>query len=455
MAKKKMSYWELRNILDEEKMHRSLDSKEAVIINAYLKGQKYLSNEVQKIYKRYLNKTGLSENEVKKILNTSIAPDALVELQSLVKTVKSPDIKKQVQNYLTGLAVKHRITRLEELKAKSYIVSKQIADVQLRTSTDFYIDVIQDSYKTASVESIIGQTEKSFSLYDDGKYKSIDIIDGKLQLDILDDSNKVVKSIDLIKDSPVKEFKELSTKYVNNILESDWKGSNYSKRIWNDTDLLAKRLEEMFAVKEMTGMSERDMSKELAKEFGTSISVAKRLVRTEANYVAGQAKLKGWKEHGVTHYILLAVLDLRTSIICKEKDSQIHEVAKAICNGKFGNYPPFHPWCRTIAVAYFGKNSLNGKRIANDPISNKTFSISQSDGYKKWEELLLAKHGQANFDLQKKKVKQYKVDLIQFNKYRKILGKDLLPKTLDDFQNLKYTDKEKWNEILKLLKQQK
>lgn len=404
MAKKKMSYWELRNIFDEEKMHRSLDSKEAVIINAYLKGQKYLSNEVQKIYKRYLNKTDLSESEVKKILNTSVAPPALVELQSLTKTVKSPDIKKQVQNYLTGLAVKHRITRLEELKAKSYIVSKQIADVQLRTSTDFYIDVIQDSYKTASVESIIGQTEKSFNLYDDGKYKSIDIIDGKLQLDILDDSNKVVKSIDLIKDSPVKEFKELSTKYVNNILESDWKGSNYSKRIWNDTDLLAKRLEEMFAVKEMTGMSERDMSKELAKKFGTSISVARRLVRTEANYVAGQAKLKGWKEHGVTHYILLAVLDLRTSIICKEKDSQIHEVAKAICNGKFGNYPPFHPWCRTIAVAYFGKNSLNGKRIANDPISNKTFTISQSDGYKNWEELLLAKYGQADFDYQKKRL---------------------------------------------------
>lgn len=42
----------------------------------------------------------------------------------------------------------------------------------------------------------------------------------------------------------------------------------------------------------MSGMSEQDMSKELANKFGTSINVARRLVRTEANYVARPSEIK-------------------------------------------------------------------------------------------------------------------------------------------------------------------
>lgn len=79
----------------------------------------------------------------------SVSPTNIVDLQTIVKTVKGVDIKKQAQNYLTGMVVKSRITRLEDLKAKSYLVSKQVADVQLNRSTDYYIDVIQGSLQSS------------------------------------------------------------------------------------------------------------------------------------------------------------------------------------------------------------------------------------------------------------------------------------------------------------------
>lgn len=403
MYKKKtreFSYWEKRAVNQEEYIFRGLAPKEQKLTKAYLKAQDYLTGEVKKIYDRYLNKSGMSEDDVGKVLNTTVQPSDLVELQRLSKSITDKDVKKQVQAHLNGLAVKSRIIRLEDLKAKSFLISKQVADVQLKTSTDYYIDVIRDAYNQSAAEGIIGQTDKllkkDFEIHNwqDGPVKfqgnqalaNYSIKNNKPVVEIYDwQKQKVVKTIVLTSDAPVVEFKQLSTKYVNNILDSNWKGSNYSKRIWSDTDKLAKRLEELFTVEAMTGMSEREMTKAIANEFNQSIGIARRLIRTEANYVAGQAKLKGWKSHGVKQYVIVAVLDLRTSLICQGKDGKIYNVDEAICDGSNGNYPPFHPWCRTVVRAYFGKQTLLGERIANDPLSGDTFKIKQSDSYIKWE----------------------------------------------------------------------
>lgn len=457
MAKKKQrkpTYWERRSIEEEEKLKQASIIVEDKVINAYLKAQNYLTSEVKKIYQRYLNKTDKTEAEVKQILNTSVEPAELVRLKQLTKDISNQELRIESQNYLNGLAVKHRITRLEDLKAKSYLVSKQVADVQLDKQTDFYIDTIHEAYNKASAEAIIGKTDKSYKLTDDGKYKSYAVKNGKLVLELTDkETNKVLDTVKIKPDEPVTEFKELSTKYTKNVLESNWQGSNYSKRIWNDTELLAKRLEELFTVESMTGMSEQEMTKKIADEFETSIYVARRLIRTEANYMANQAKLKGWKAHGVEEYVIVAVLDLRTSTICKGKDGKIYKVSEAICNGKEGNYPPFHPWCRTVVRAYFGKQSLQGTRIANDPITGKTFTINHSDAYRQWEKMLLDKHGEKDLDIAKTKVKNYRSDLAQFNRYKSIIGTDNTPKSFDKFQEMKYNDGSEWDDLKELYRE--
>ncbi|MCH4169399.1 MAG: minor capsid protein [Streptococcaceae bacterium] len=411
MAKKsrKLSYWEQRSVNQDITVHKNLDAKEKVITNAYLKAQEYLTTEVKKLYNRYLNKTDKTEAEIKQILNTKVPTENLIELKTLAKSVKDKELKKKVQDYLNGLAVKSRITRLEDLKAKSFLVSKQIADVQLRTSTDFYIDVINDAYNQAATEGIIGNSDKKITeSIPESKFPNYAMRDGKPVIEITDSKTQTVtKTIPIEPEKPIVEFKELSTKYVNNILDGHWEGSNYSKRIWHDTDLLAKRLEVLFATEAMTGMSEQDMAKALSNEFQTSIGVARRLVRTEANYVAGQAKLKGWQEHGVDEYKLVVVLDLRTSSICQKKSNEnlIYKVSEAAVNGAEGNYPPFHPWCRTVAIAYFGERSLQGNRTAIDPITGKQFKIKMSDTYREWENILIEKHGKKDLTEFKRKLR--------------------------------------------------
>ena len=158
----------------------------------------------------------------------------------------------------------------------------------------------------------------------------------------------------------------------------------------------------------MTGMSEFEMAKAIATEFDRSIGVAQRLIRTEANYMANQAKLKAWRDRGVKEYRLIAVLDLRTSEICQKKDGKIYLVSEAVVNGEAGTYPPFHPWCRTVAVAIIGKRSLTGKRIAHDPISGKTITMEQRETYDDWMNKLKQRYSKKEIELQKKKLRNYR-----------------------------------------------
>jgi SPP1 gp7 family putative phage head morphogenesis protein len=384
MAQKKkqteLAYWQQRNLAAEKKVNDGAKALEQTVVSAYRQAQVYLTRKVRKLFDRSKQRTGLTAEEAKRLLNERTTLSELSELKYLSNKIDDPGLQREAKKKLTALAFKERITRAEDLKAKSFLVSKQIANVQLDKSTEFYIDTIHDSYREASAESIIRQAQQNAK-------------------------NGVIIEVWNKKDY---QFKELSTRYTKNILDSHWMGSNYSKRIWGDTDALAKRLEQLFTVETMTGMSEFEMAKAISKEFDRSINVARRLIRTEANYMANQAKLKGWQDRGVEQYMLVAVLDLRTSKVCQDKDHKIYLVTEAIVNGKEGTYPPFHPWCRTVAIAYFGKRTLTGNRAANDPISGKVITLEQRDTYNDWMNILKERYSEEEIQKQKKMIMQQK-----------------------------------------------
>lgn len=163
--------------------------------------------------------------------------------------------------------------------------------------------------------------------------------------------------------------------------------------------------------------------------------------------MANQAKLKAWRDRGVEQYILVAVLDLRTSKICQSKDGKIFLVADAVVNGAAGTYPPFHPWCRTIAVAFFGKRSLTGKRIANDPFTGKTMTIQQRDTYDDWMKKLKDNYSDGEIEIQKKKIQNLKKDTGDLKRLKKIIGEDHSPKSLEEYQETKYNNSEEWEQL--------
>lgn len=424
------SYWLDRGIKQEKKINDAAKQVEQKIIVAYRQAQSYLTRQVRKLFSRAKQRSGMDEGETRALLNQTVQPDELVELRKLADDVSHPELQESARKRLNGLAFKERITRAEDLKAKSFLVSKQIASVQLDKSTEFYIDVIHDSYNETTAETIIRQVEQTKS------DQIISVRNGKKHGSKIEASKQTQKRdvpIEVWNDPDIRstdyEFKELSTKYTKNILDSHWHGSNYSKRIWKDTEALAKRLEELFTVESMTGMSEFEMAKAIATEFDRSIGVAQRLIRTEANYMANQAKLKAWRDRGVKEYRLIAVLDLRTSEICQKKDGKIYLVSEAVVNGEAGTYPPFHPWCRTVAVAIIGKRSLTGKRIAHDPISGKTITMEQRETYDDWMNKLKQRYSKKEIELQKKKLRNYRKKIINCPEY----GVKL-------FENIKHTD---------------
>lgn len=449
MAQKKQNdfYWLDRGIRQEKKINDAAQQVEQKVISAYRQAQSYLTRQARNLFSRAKQRSGMDEEETRALLNQTVQPDELVELRKLANDVSNPDLQASARKRLNVLAFKERITKAEDLKAKSFLVSKQIADVQLTKSTDFYVDVIHDSYNEATAEAVIQQIEqaKSDSIinvwngqkYDSKIEKFKQAKQRNVPIEVWNDPKN--RSTDY-------EFKELSTKYTKNILDSHWHGSNYSKRIWNDTETLAKRLEELFTVESMTGMSEFDMARAIATEFDRSIGVAQRLIRTEANYMANQAKLKAWRDRGVKEYRLLVVLDLRTSDICQKKsrENKIYKVSEAVVNGALGNYPPFHPWCRTVAVAFIGNRSLNGKRTANDPLSGKTMTIEQRDTYDDWMKKLKENYSDDEIEYQKKKVINQKKDTADLKRLKELLGEDHSPKSLEEYQETKYNDGERW-----------
>lgn len=316
-------YWQKRAIKAEKKVNDGAKQLEEVVAQAYKQAQSYLTKQIAKLFSRTKQQTELTDDEAKRMLNETVPVSELVELRRLAKDINNHDLQREAKKRLTGLALKSRITRAEDLKAKSYLVSKQIADVQLEKQTSFYMDTIDEAYKEASAETIIREAQANAE-------------------------NGVIKEVWNKKDY---KFKELSTKSVENILDSHWLGSNYSKRLWGDTEALAKRLEELFTVEALTGMSEFKMAQTIASEFDRSINVARRLIRTEANYMANQAKLKSWKDRGVEKYQIIAIIDERTSSICRSQNHKVYLIKDADVGV---NMPPFHPWCRSI-ISYYRK----------------------------------------------------------------------------------------------------
>ncbi|MFT8493443.1 MAG: phage head morphogenesis protein, partial [Liquorilactobacillus satsumensis] len=119
--KDKLTYWQLRAVRNEQKAHDDANEKVEIITRAYLRAQRYLGDQVNDIYKRYFDNGNYTAVQVKEIMNTTVSPTELVTLRALAKNVTDAESKKQVTDYLSALAAKGRITRLEELQAKSYI----------------------------------------------------------------------------------------------------------------------------------------------------------------------------------------------------------------------------------------------------------------------------------------------------------------------------------------------
>ena len=219
-----------------------------------------------------------------------------------------------------------------------------------------------------------------------------------------------------------------------------WSGRSYSDRIWKRKKELGKTVEEILRKGMLMGHSNAKMSKKLAERMDVSLRQAARLIRTETCYVSNQATLQSYKELGVGEYEFLATLDLLTSQTCRHLDGKKYPRDKA----QVGlNYPPMHPHCRSTTIPVMDDFGIEGTRLARDA-DGKNYEVPKSMKYEDWYN----QHVKTDpkYVLAEKKIKNKYRDQKQYEKYKEVLGKHA-PKTFEEFQEMKYNDVEKWNEL--------
>ena len=343
-------YWKKRAIRDSVKMFLNAEETEKLIDSAYDYAKNLLTNEILALVKRAKTKTGYDIEKVIKLLKEEVPTSELILLNQMVKTTKDKKTKKYLRKTLDLLAIQFRISRLDVLHTKALILAKKVGEQQEKLSTKLFKQIITDTHK-----------EERSNLLEIREEKLPDPV-------MLDENNNPKKLIKLTEDVEVKppkgsevitpkiiDTKEVDKAQVDTLLKSSWHGDNYSKRIWKDTDQLAKKLQQLFTVESMTGMSELDMAREIEQymhdAFLLNKNIARRLIRTEANRFHTQAKIQQWEKMGLKHVKYVAVLDNRTSDTCERLNGLIFPL-DSLETGV--NCPPMHPWCRSIIQAYFG-----------------------------------------------------------------------------------------------------
>lgn len=240
------------------------------------------------------------------------------------------------------------------------------------------------------------------------------------------------------------EFAQINAKTVEELIKYPFNGADFSIRLWKQKGHMLQKLNESITTMLIQGRNPKTLAGEMSKAFGTKEYEAYRLLHTEGSFIMGQGTMVGYKEDGVEKYQILATLDKKTSDTCRYQDGKVYDVDKAVVGV---NYWPFHPFCRTTDVPYYNDQGLSDEtRVARDPMTGKAYDVPADMKYEQWHK----KHieGNPKAILEEKKWKNRHGDKKQYDEYKEKLGSKYLPKSFDEFQNIKHGARDEYG-ILK------
>lgn len=336
-----MGYWENRQADLMYGYMQSAEDAAAEIARAYEAAAAYTRQEIEKIFQRFTGQYGLSDAAARRILRNVRDLRSLDSLRSAVEA--SGENADELLAEMNSGAYAARMSRWEDVQASLDDVMQRVYRYEQQVSSECYRGVVQQSY----LDTIAGvQEQVGFSF----------------------------------------SFAEINPEEIDTVMNTPFLGRNYSQRIWNNTQAVADSVREEMLVGVMTGKSQRDMARDITERFGVGASNARRLVRTEAAFVSGEAQAKAYEECGADKYEFVATLDLRTSEVCQELDGQIFELK----DKQVGvNYPPMHPYCRSTTIIHIDdevEQGLEGRRIARNPVTGRNEYVDASTTYEEWAE---------------------------------------------------------------------
>jgi SPP1 gp7 family putative phage head morphogenesis protein len=327
-------YWMKRSLANSAKTINYTEAKIKVLEREYKKALKTIQKQLEDFYKKYADETGLSIVEAKKALNKSELNLILKQYRELVEKINDP----VAQALLNKFSKKQRITRLEALRLQ---IEKEV--------TKLY------EQEEILTHNTLGE------VYKNTYYRNIYEIQKGLGFGV--------------------SFSKLDTRAIETAINIAWSGASYSEIIWGKhRQQLARNVEQIITQGVILGESNDKMAIKLQRAMGSSFNNAKRLIRTESNYVHNRATIKSYEDMGQDEYKYLATLDLRTSKICASLDGKRFKLSEAQV-GK--NYPPMHPNCRSTTIPVVNYEDLEPEtRLAKH--DRKYYKVPANMTYQEW-----------------------------------------------------------------------
>ncbi len=280
-------YFEKRSEMRMKKAHDKATVSMARVNKAYDNSLYRLKKEIKSLTKDF---DGMKPEEIREFLNGHISYDRYNEWLQIYNTTKDKAIKKKMEKFIKANATGFRIRRKEAI----------LRDIEMERL------------------AMTGSQLDNFGSHLRNVYKST-----------LNETG----------------FKGVNKNLIDEAMKHNWAGSNYSKRVWHNNRVLAKRIQTNLFESFISGKSNKQIVDELEYLTDLGRHAANRLVRTETSYMVNSADLESSKQRGIKAKKFEATLDSRTSKVCRRHNQKIIPID----NIKIGeNAPPMHPYCRSF-----------------------------------------------------------------------------------------------------------
>ncbi len=305
--KRNAKYWE-RRAADRMVDYMAEAEKTASDLGqAYYAASESMKDDMHRIFGSFQRAFAISEAEAKRIFASVGNESAMKSLRMAAEKIADPEQRKLALDALTSApAYTWRIARLDNMLENVSQACNRLYKTDLKKTADFLGEITGKAYNRSVYDLQVG-------------------------------TETVGAAFDLLPESRVTQ-----------ILKTNWSGKHYSARIYADVKDMEGKLKQTLLESMFTGESEHKIAEKVSERWQIGYNDARRLIRTETNYVSNQAELESYRSAGVKEYRFTAVLDSRTSEICAELDGKEFPVDRA----KVGvNLPPMHPYCRSTTIA--------------------------------------------------------------------------------------------------------
>lgn len=168
------------------------------------------------------------------------------------------------------------------------------------------------------------------------------------------------------------DFSMPNKKLMEKLMETPWRGDNFSGRLWKNQKKLAVSLNDILLTGLQQGKTAVEIAIMLHNRMGQGFNECHRLVRTETMHYLNDATLQRYKDADVKYVQILAARDERTCDICGGYHEKVYPIEECI-------HVPLHANCRCTIIPVTDEKLIVeyerklGKKIPKGDIADKTW----------------------------------------------------------------------------------